>query len=205
MRPRRRRTLALAASVLTACGCRGSRCAGPHASWRTHVTTRRDPRRRRALGLRHRRHGRRRLFIARQTRVMVVDRDRAKLLGEIPGLERRPRRGARRTRAGHGFATSGRDSSVTMFDLRTLRGAPAEIGGRRRGCGAVRSGVEARLHVQRRRRTLHRDRSVPVAVVGTVPLGGKPEFGVADGAGRLYVNIEDKAEVGRDRPGRPAR
>ena len=29
-------------------------------------------------------------------------------------------------------------------------------------------------------------------VVGTVPLGGKPETGVADGKGNVYVNIEDQ-------------
>ena len=32
-------------------------------------------------------------------------------------------------------------------------------------------------------------------VVGTVPVGGKPEFCVADGTGKLYVNIEDKSDV----------
>lgn len=29
----------------------------------------------------------------------------------------------------------------------------------------------------------------------TIPLGGKPEFSVADGNGRVYVNIEDKSEL----------
>jgi hypothetical protein len=32
-------------------------------------------------------------------------------------------------------------------------------------------------------------------LVGSVPLGGKPEFGVTTGQGRLYVNLEDKAEI----------
>ena len=32
-------------------------------------------------------------------------------------------------------------------------------------------------------------------VVGNIPLDGKPEFGVADGKGRVFVNIEDKSEV----------
>jgi len=32
-------------------------------------------------------------------------------------------------------------------------------------------------------------------VAGTIPLGGKPEFAVADGKGRVYVNIEDKSEI----------
>ena len=32
-------------------------------------------------------------------------------------------------------------------------------------------------------------------VVGTIELGGKPESGVADGAGHVFVNCEDTAEV----------
>src|SRR2546425_10534479 len=49
-----------------------------------------------------------RLFIARENRVMVLDPDSGKLLGEIPGLN-----GAHGIAfsfdTGHGFATSGRD------------------------------------------------------------------------------------------------
>jgi outer membrane protein assembly factor BamB len=33
------------------------------------------------------------------------------------------------------------------------------------------------------------------SVVGTIELGGVPEFAVADGAGTVYVNIEDKNEL----------
>jgi DNA-binding beta-propeller fold protein YncE len=32
-------------------------------------------------------------------------------------------------------------------------------------------------------------------IVGTVAVGGKPEVGAADGTGRVFVNLEDKAEV----------
>src|SRR6476619_7983183 len=56
-----------------------------------------------------------RLFIARQNRVMVVDEDTGKLLGEISGIQ-----GAHgadiAAGTGHGFATSGHDRSVVMFD-----------------------------------------------------------------------------------------
>src|SRR5262249_59971913 len=31
--------------------------------------------------------------------------------------------------------------------------------------------------------------------VGTVELGGKPESGASDGAGHVFVNVEDKSEV----------
>src|SRR3974377_1056251 len=61
-----------------------------------------------------------RLFIARQNRVMVVDEDSGKLLGESTGI-----RGAHGTAvaeaSGHGFATSGNDQSVVMFDFKTLQ------------------------------------------------------------------------------------
>src|SRR5438132_6045498 len=61
-----------------------------------------------------------RLFVARQDRVMVIDPKDGKLLAEIPGLV-----GAHGVAfsypAGHGFATSGRDSTVLMFDLKTLK------------------------------------------------------------------------------------
>src|SRR5215831_3812706 len=54
-----------------------------------------------------------RLFIGRQTRVMVVDENSGKLLGEVMGVN-----GAHGTAiaasSGHGFATSGNDQSVVM-------------------------------------------------------------------------------------------
>ena len=61
-----------------------------------------------------------RIFIGRQTRVMVVDENDGKLLGEVPDIH-----GAHGTaiaeKSGHGFATSGNDSSIVMFDLKTFK------------------------------------------------------------------------------------
>src|SRR5690349_20997536 len=61
-----------------------------------------------------------RLFIARQNRVMVVDEDKGTLLGEVTSIQ-----GAHGTAiangTGHGFATSGNDQSVVMFDLTTFK------------------------------------------------------------------------------------
>src|SRR5215472_10477130 len=61
-----------------------------------------------------------RLFIARQNRVMVVDEDSGKLLSEVTGIN-----GAHGTAvaesSGHGFATSGNDQSVVMFDAKTFK------------------------------------------------------------------------------------
>src|SRR6185369_12913163 len=64
---------------------------------------------------------RHRVFIGRTNRVMVVDEDNGKLLGEVAGIN-----GAHGTAiasaSGHGFATSGNDQSVVMFDLKTFKG-----------------------------------------------------------------------------------
>src|SRR6059058_1162529 len=61
-----------------------------------------------------------RLFIGRQNRLMVVDEDNGTLLGEVTGIQ-----GAHGTAiaadTGHGFATSGNDRSVVMFDLKTFK------------------------------------------------------------------------------------
>src|SRR5436190_13931340 len=61
-----------------------------------------------------------RLFIGRQNRVMVVDEDNGMVLGEVTGIQ-----GAHGTAiaaaTGHGFATSGNDQSVVMFDLKTFK------------------------------------------------------------------------------------
>src|SRR3989441_7331392 len=61
-----------------------------------------------------------RVFIGRQTRVMVVDENNGMLLGEVTGIK-----GAHGTAladaTGHGFATSGTDESVVIVDLKTFK------------------------------------------------------------------------------------
>lgn len=61
-----------------------------------------------------------RVFIGRANRVMVVDENDGRLLGEVMGIK-----GAHGTAiaaaSGHGFATSGADQSVVMFDLKTFK------------------------------------------------------------------------------------
>lgn len=135
-----------------------------------------------------------RLFIGRQNRVMVVDPETGKLLGEIPALDR-AHGVAFAYAAGHGFATSGGDSSVVMFDLKTL----AVLG---RTTAAEDADAilfdPATGHVF----TFNGDgqsSSVIDAIsgrrIGTVALGAKPEFGVATGDGKVYVNLESTGEI----------
>src|SRR6266702_810793 len=135
-----------------------------------------------------------RLFIAHQDRVIVVDPDSGKLLGEIPGLNR-AHGVAFAYEAGHGFATSGADSAVTMFDLKSLRVL---------GRIMVPPDDDAVLYdpVTKRIFTFNGDAHSASAIdavsgkrVGDIDLGAGPEFGVGAGDGKLFVNLEDKGAV----------
>ena len=135
-----------------------------------------------------------RLFIARQTRISVLDPGSGKLLGQVTGLS-----GAHGTAFAYdvdrGFATSGRDSTVTMFNLETYK-----VLGRLK----ADEDADAVLYDPATKRiyTMNGDANTstvidPAAgkVVGTIRLGGKPEFAVSAGDGMLYANLEDKASI----------
>lgn len=135
-----------------------------------------------------------RLFVARSDRVMVLDPASGKLLAEIPGLNRA--HGVAFDYAdGKGFATSGGDSSVVIFDLKTL-----QVTGRT----MVAPDADAVLFDPATKRIFTfngdaRSSSVLDAAsgnkIGTVDLGGAPEFGVSAGDGKLYVNLEDSSAI----------
>jgi len=136
-----------------------------------------------------------RLFISRGTHVMVVDPYKGSVVGDIPdtagvhGI-------AIAQDLGKGFTSNGRDNSVTVFDLKTLKQtAKIKIDG---------ENPDAILYDPSSKRVFTfngRSKNATVIdatndkVVGNIPLDGKPEFGVADGKGGVFVNIEDKSEV----------
>jgi DNA-binding beta-propeller fold protein YncE len=136
---------------------------------------------------------RHRVFIARQTRLMVVDEDTGKLLGEVTGIQ-----GAHGTAiaesSGHGFATSGNDQSVLMFDLTTLK-VIGKIPAAEDADAIVYDKASNRVF------TLNGDAhsSTVIDPAGTlitnIPLGGKPEYGASAGDGKVYANLTDTNEV----------
>jgi len=135
-----------------------------------------------------------RLFIARRDRVMVVDPDKGVLLAEIPGLER-AHGIAFSYETGRGFATSGGDSSVVIFDLKTLKVVGRTI-------AAPDADAILADPVTKRVFAFNGDSRTASALdpatgrkLGTVDLGGGAEFAVAAGDGKLYVNLEDKSAV----------
>src|SRR6478672_11042988 len=60
-----------------------------------------------------------RVFVPRGTHVMVIDGPTGKVLGDIPDTPR-THGVALSAKSNHGFITAAGDSSVTMFDLKTL-------------------------------------------------------------------------------------
>ena len=136
----------------------------------------------------------RRLYIARQNRVMVVDEDSGRLLAEVTGIQ-----GAHGTaiadNTGHGFATSGNDQSVVMFDLKTFK-VLGRIPAAEDADAILFDGASNRVF------TLNGDAHSSTVIdpragtlIKNIPLGGKPEYGVSAGDGKVYANLTDTSEV----------
>src|SRR6202451_4397301 len=137
-----------------------------------------------------------RLFIARATRVMVIDTESGKQVGEIPetpgvhGV-------ALDYEIGRGFTSNGKEDTVSVFDLKSLA-VQKKI--------KVGSGPDAILYDPYSKRVFtfngkgsdRTSTAIDAAqgeVVGKVDLAGKPEFAATDEKGTVFVNIEDTSEM----------
>jgi DNA-binding beta-propeller fold protein YncE len=136
-----------------------------------------------------------RLYISRGTHLMVWDTQSEKLIGDIqntPGIH-----GAAIAHdLNRGFTSNGRDSSVTIFDLTTLATIGVVHGTGRNPDAITYDPVSKRVF------TFNGGSASATAIdgatgtiVGTIPLGGKPETGQPDGEGHITVNVEDKSNV----------
>jgi DNA-binding beta-propeller fold protein YncE len=135
----------------------------------------------------------RRLYVSRSTRVQVLDADTGTLVGEIadtPGVH-----GIALVPERHrAYTSNGRDSTLTIFDTRSL----ATLG-RIRVPG---KNPDAITYDPATRRIFAFNAGSATAtvvdvaadtIVRTIDLGGAPEEAVADGEGRMYVNLEDSS------------
>jgi DNA-binding beta-propeller fold protein YncE len=139
-----------------------------------------------------------RVFVSRGTHVMVIDGPTGKVIGDIPdtphthGIALAPK-------SGHGFITNGGDSSVTMFDLKTLavvKKIPVKTGG-----------LDGIMYEDFSDRIILTNHSKPIGtaialdpktgdIVGTTELeDNAPEGAASDGKGKLFVNNEGKSTM----------
>jgi YVTN family beta-propeller protein len=134
------------------------------------------------------------LFIAHGSHVVVVNSKTGEAVGDIPNVTG-AHEVAAANRFGKGFATSGASNSVVVFDLKSLK-TTATITVGTRPDGILYDPVSRRVFTFN---AGSKDATaIDVAsgtVDGTIPLGGKPEFAVADGKGHIFDNIEDTSEI----------
>lgn len=136
-----------------------------------------------------------RLFVSRATHVQVFDLESGKLAGDIadtPGVHGI----ALAYDLNRGFTSNGKGDSVTVFDLKTL--APiteVKISGH---------GPDAIIYDAPSKQIYtfngHSNNTTVIDAgsareVASIALPGRPEFAVSDGAGRIFVNLEDKGLV----------
>jgi DNA-binding beta-propeller fold protein YncE len=138
----------------------------------------------------------RRLYIAHQTRVQVVNLDTGKLVGAIESLTRC--HGIIIVPGGKtGFISDGGANVVVVFDPATL----ARLGNIPAGTNPDGMVYEPVTHTlwafnggSKNATVIDVDKRV---VVATVALPGKPEFPAANSEGTVFVNIEDANSVVR--------
>jgi YVTN family beta-propeller protein len=136
-----------------------------------------------------------RIFVSHATVAQAIDIKTGKLVGTIPdtkgihGI-------AIANDLNKGFTSNGRDSSVTVFNLKTFEViTKIQVTGRNpdailydpfsqkvftfNGGSSNSTVIDAKGN----------------KVIATILLDGKPEFSVTDGKGKVFVNIEDKSVI----------
>ncbi len=136
-----------------------------------------------------------RLFVAHGSLVQVLDATSLKPIGEIPdtpgvhGV-------ALANDFGSGYISAGRSGMIIVFNLKTLA--------RVQEIKATGDNPDAILYDSFTHKVFSfngRGRNVTVidaktnAVTTTIPVDAKPEAGVSDLAGHIYVNLEDKHTI----------
>jgi len=136
----------------------------------------------------------RRLYVSHATHVAVVDLDTSKVVGDIPdtpgvhGIAIAPE-------LNRGFVSNGRSNNVTIFDLKTLKSISQSPTGENPDGIRYEPGSGRVFTFNGRSKNATAIDAKTGMVVATIALPGKPEFPVADGKGKVYVNIEDTNEI----------
>jgi DNA-binding beta-propeller fold protein YncE len=139
-----------------------------------------------------------RLFVTRTTHTMVLDADTGRVLGDIPG-QKTAHGVAIDAKLGRGFITDGGGTgAITIFDLNSY----ATLG--RISTVPDTDGI---IYDEKSDRVLavagdsgvlmsfKPDIDPQTGKIDQIKLDGAPEFLASDGAGKVYVNLEDKDVV----------
>jgi DNA-binding beta-propeller fold protein YncE len=135
-----------------------------------------------------------RVFISRGTHTMVVDAD-GKQLGDIANTQ-----GVHGIAVAHeynrGFTSNGRANTVTIFDLGSLQMiSEVKVNGQNPDAIVYDPASKRVFTMNGRTNDATALDAKTGEIAGNVTLGGKPETAQADGAGHIFVNIEDKSQI----------
>jgi hypothetical protein len=136
----------------------------------------------------------RRVYISHGTHVVAMNADTYAMEGDIPdtpgvhGIAIAPD-------LGRGFISSGRANTATIFDLKTLKTIGTVKTDANPDAIAYDSVSKRVFTFNGRGKNTTAINATDGSVVGTLALGGKPEFAVADGKGSIFVNNEDTSEL----------
>jgi DNA-binding beta-propeller fold protein YncE len=135
-----------------------------------------------------------RLYVSHSTRVVVIDTDTDRVVGEIPdtpGVH-----GIAIARKHHrGYISNGRDNSVTVFDLATLKPLGKVTVEKNPDCVLYDPASDRVFAFNRGSSSVTAFAAADNKVVGTLALPGHPEFATSDGKGMVFVNLDDKSLV----------
>jgi len=136
----------------------------------------------------------RRVYLSHGTEVKVLDADKGTLVGNITGLKQ-VHGITLAEEFGRGFISDGAQGKVIVFDLKSLK-VTGEVKAENDADCVIYDPATKRVFSMNG--DSHNSTVIDASsgdVVGTIALGGAPEFAVADGKGNVYVNLEDKNEV----------
>ena len=136
----------------------------------------------------------RRLYLSHGSEVLVVNADTGEEEGKISGLKQ-SHGVAVVPEVGRGFISDGAQGKAIIFDLKTLKVVGEAKAAPDADCIIY---DPASKHVFTFNGDSHNATGIDPTTgntVGTIDLGGGPEFAVADGQGTIYNNLEDKSEV----------
>jgi len=138
--------------------------------------------------------GNNRLYVSHGTQVNILDEKTGDSLGVIPnttgvhGIAFVPS-------LGKGYTSNGRLNNITVFDIKTNQVLGQIAAGQNPDAIMYEPYSKTIITCNGRSNDLTVIDPITEKTVATIAVGGKPETAVSDGAGKIYVNIEDKNEI----------
>jgi YVTN family beta-propeller protein len=135
------------------------------------------------------------LFVTKGDSVDVLELPSGKSLAQIPTHGAHGVAFAQNLKLG--FISNGASNTVTVFDLETLQPKQEiSVSGINPDAILYDSASQKLYTFNGKSADISVIDTQTMKVLATIPATGRPEFAVNDGAGKIFFNIEDKAEIG---------